>query len=230
MELHELLPFLVLPNIHSLYTLAICTYDFNFNYTSLPDLHHLKGTSKVKFLAWDEADIAFADAIKKIVIPKALERFRWSRQFWCTYSATCHGPFQNLIGKAPLAHKESLKTLDLDIRHHYCSGQRHQGNPQREVEEDEYYKTRTFPNPKDRKMPRDAILIGSLKEFSALNELSMDVISLCGHQSKSISDHGFGFKGVGTLMGDTTNFPIGWVPAPVRMLDVLPLNLETLKL
>ncbi len=200
MEFQFLLPFFAIPSLRSMHTLTAHTFDDEYgNFESL-DLGPLKGTSNVTFLAWDEADITWMDAVKAIAIPRALQGFRWSQEFRCFSVGSCYGPFQHLIGRALGAHKDTLRSLDLDIRHRYCNGQGHPGNPYGTLEG----LRRVYPNAKDRRMPQDGILIGSLKEFSQLRTLSIDATSLCGHQK--------------------------WSPAPIQMIDALPPNLETLNL
>lgn len=141
------------------------------------DLSSLKGTSNIAFLAWDEANIAWMDAAEAIAIPKALESFRWSQNFEGFSPGTCYGPFQSGIGKALLAHKDSLRSLDLDVRHRYCDGEGYPGNPFGTVEA----LRRMYPDAEDNRMPQGGILIGSLREFSTLRELAIDATSLCGH-------------------------------------------------
>lgn len=99
-----------------------------------------------------------------------------------------------------MRHKDTLKTLDLDVRHRYCDGDGHPANPYGTIEQ----LRRTYPDARDNRTPKDGILIGSLKDFLVLKELSIDATSLCGHPK--------------------------WSPAPIKMIDALPPNLEILNL
>ncbi|KAF8861264.1 hypothetical protein BDZ45DRAFT_672048 [Acephala macrosclerotiorum] len=76
MEFQFLLPFLTIPSLHSMYTLSIHTFDDPHGSLQLLDLTPLRSASNDTFLAWDQADITWMDAIKAIAIPKALEGFR----------------------------------------------------------------------------------------------------------------------------------------------------------
>ncbi|KUJ17264.1 uncharacterized protein LY89DRAFT_718006 [Mollisia scopiformis] len=201
LEYETLLPFLALPNLRSVYTLTPYTYTYTQFDSYFYPLNAKPGTSNITFLAWDESQIALDDALKAILIPKSLEGLRWTEDIsGCWNPFFCHGPFHHLIGKALSAHKDSLKMLDLDIRHRYCNGEGHPGNPNTTHEA----LLRLHPNAKERRTPKDGILIGSLKEFSKLTALSIDATALCGHPK--------------------------WAPAPVRMIEALPPNLETLNL
>ncbi len=88
--------------------------------------------------------------------------------------------FENSLGKSLAAHKDTLEDLYFDNRHN-----------------DDYEEAR-------KKAPKDGILIGSLKEYSKLTSLAIDVSSLCGHQK--------------------------WAPSPISLIDSLPPNLEYLTL
>lgn len=200
MEFQFLLPFLSIPSLRSMYTLSIHTFDDPYGNFQHLDLSPLKSTSNITFLAWDEADITWMDAVKGIAIPKALEGFRWSQKFECFSPGSCYAPFQSEIGKALMQHMDSLRALDLDVRHRYCDGEGHPGNPFGTVEA----LRRTYPGAEDNRMPRDGFLIGSLRGFEKLTMLSIDATSLCGHQK--------------------------WSPASTMMIDALPPNLQELNL
>jgi hypothetical protein len=167
-----------------------------------PDIEPYKQKSSITNLVLDEADLFPSDAIKTLSVFKALERFRWSQEFACFSIGSCDAPFHTSIGEALKAHRDTLVDLDLDIRHRYCKDRGHAANP---------YATADYPLPEyiwnpelSIRPPRCAILIGSLTDFTAMRTLSIDATALCGHQQ--------------------------WVPAPVRMVDALPPNLETLNL
>jgi hypothetical protein len=167
-----------------------------------PDIESYRQKSSITHLELDEAGLFPSDAIKILSVFKALERLRWSQEFSCFSTGSCYAPFHTSIGNALKTQRDTLADLDLDIRHRYCKDRGHAANP---------YATADYPLPEyiwnpelSIRPPRDAILIGSLKDFTAMRRLSIDATALCGHQQ--------------------------WVPAPVQMVDALPPNLETLNL
>jgi hypothetical protein len=133
--------------------------------------------------------------------PKPWKSLRWSQEFTCFSIGSCFAPFHNSIGDALGAHKETVD-LDLDIRHRYCKDQGHAANPN--ASPDFRLPSYIWNSEHSTRPPRDAILIGSLREFVAMRTLSIDATALCGHQT--------------------------WAPVPIQMVDALPRGLETLNL
>lgn len=190
-----------LKNLRSIKTLVAHTFLDLDNFPP-PDMQPYMKSSNITHLSLDEADLVPSDAIKILSVPKALESLRWSQELSCFSIGSCFAPFHNTIGDALRAHKETLGDLDLDIRHLYCKDQGHAANPY--AASDHRLPSYIWNSELSIRPPRDAILIGSLREFTAMRTLSIDATALCGHQN--------------------------WVPAPIQLVDVLPPNLEILNL
>ncbi|KAH8672633.1 hypothetical protein BGZ60DRAFT_429955 [Tricladium varicosporioides] len=199
-ELEETWPFIKLPSLKALYTLTAHTYDDLMNFKEV-DFPAVNGNSNITTLVFDEADLAIGDALKALSIPKALETFKWQQQISCYSIGTCYGPFYKYLGQALLQHKNTLGQLELDIRHRYCRGSGHAANPYGTEEQ----RRQLYTNPDEAKRDSNKIiLIGSLKDFIVLRELTIHAEALCGHKD--------------------------WCPASIRMIDALPSSLESLKI
>jgi hypothetical protein len=201
LRLEFILPFMRLKNLRTLRSL-VPHIDMDRDNNPPPDLDSYSQTSGITDLVLYEADLFPGDALKILEIPKALKSLRWTQEFACFSLGSCYAPFHNLIGDTLKAHKNTLVELDLDIRHRYCKDQGHAANQYAAV--DFRLPSYIWNSEQSIRPPRDAILIGSLKDFTFMKTLSIDVTALCGHQN--------------------------WVPAPFRMSDALPPHLETLNL
>lgn len=165
------------------------------------DFPAVKGKSNITTLVFDEADLAISDAIQALSVPKALETFRWQQEIACYSIGTCYGPFYKSLGQALLQHKNTLRELELDIRHKYCREAGHAANPYGTTEQRRGF----YRNSDDIKRdPNEDILIGSLRDFTVLKQLSIHAEALCGHKD--------------------------WCPATIRMINALPSSLETLRI
>jgi hypothetical protein len=159
----------------------------------------LSVTSGLTTLTFDDTELNPKDFIGFISIPKYLKALRWSQQISCFSIGSCMGPFYNIIGSGLTAQKDSLESLDLDIKRLDCSGKGHAFNPEANVEEMmPYYKE----NPENR--TKDRHLIGSLKDFTVLKNLTIEISALCGNEK--------------------------WGFAPQKLVDLLPRSLQTLTL
>ncbi|CZR56412.1 uncharacterized protein PAC_06300 [Phialocephala subalpina] len=180
LDLRSLLPFMYLPNLRSLHTLT--TYIDRNSRNPPVDYAPLKHTSNITHLTYDESALDPFDVISSLSMFKALKSFRWTTEpsgFGCGDGFV---GFQSSFGTALSAHKGTLEELYFDNRHSQNDGQ-----------------ARARQN-----RAKDAILIGSLKEYPRLRKLAIDVNSLVGHQA--------------------------WTPNPIALVDVLPTNLSELTL
>lgn len=202
LELESILPFLKINSLRSVFTLNAHTYDDPYNFPPL-DFNPYFQESNITTLAFDEAMLTPSDAVKCLRIPKALEYFRWAQQISCFSLGSCYAPFHSSIGRALQRHKNTLKHIDLDIRHRYCSEQGHRGNPFGNPESLRSLYGDRIPDCAIRGS-QDAVLIGSFIEYNALQSLSIDATALCGHQN--------------------------WAPAPYMMVHSLPPTLQELTL
>jgi len=190
-----------LKNLRTLRTLLPHT-DMDRDNNPPPDIDSYSQKSGITHLVLDEADLWPSDALKTLKVPKALQSLRWTQEFACFSLGSCYALFHNSIGDTLKAHRDTLVDLDLDIRHRYCKDQGHAANPHAAA--DFQLPSYIWNSEHSIRPPRNAILIGSLKEFTAMKTLSIDATALCGHQN--------------------------WVPAPIHMVDALPPYLETLNL
>ncbi|KAF4622719.1 hypothetical protein G7Y89_g14307 [Cudoniella acicularis] len=129
-------------------------------------------------------------------VPKVLKRFRWSRFFKCYNMYSCNTPFYCGAANALKAYKSTLEILDLDFLRAPCPGEGHAGHPETSKED-------LLPVSRDKYRP-DAHLVGSLKDFERLKELSIDPSALCGDRR--------------------------WGLSPQQLADILPRSLEKLTL
>ncbi|KAK0123829.1 hypothetical protein ONS95_008823 [Cadophora gregata] len=201
MELNQFLPYLLLPSLHTLSLLTPMT-PFNCGNDPDPDLSPYTNKSNITSLTLDESELEPRDTFALLAAAKALTYFRWSQDSHCATSwSGCHAPFHKNIVNALAKHKASLRELDLDLRHTYCNTRGHAANPATTNEGlRKMYGLQTGL----RAVERDSLLIGSLRDFSVLKTLSIDVAALCGHQS--------------------------WVESPTSMVELLPPDLHTLTL
>lgn len=179
LDLRAIFPFMRLPNMRSLYTLT--THMWWERDTSPVDYAALKQTSNITTLSYDESALYSYDVIESLSIFKSLKSFRWTAPSYFWINVDRHfTTFQNLLGTALAAHKETLEEF--------------------------YFDSRQQDDRRGDKPPveKDAILLGSLKEFKKLRSLALNVTSLCGHQK--------------------------FVPSPTPLVELLPPNLETLTL
>ncbi|PVH71710.1 hypothetical protein DL98DRAFT_577237 [Cadophora sp. DSE1049] len=201
MELDQFLPYILLPNLH---TLALLTPMTPINCGSDPDqdLSPYADKSSITSLTLDESELKPRDTFALLAAAKALTYLRWSQDSNCNTSWTgCHAPFHRHIVPALDKHKATLIELDLDLRHTYCNTRGHAANPMTTNEGlREMYGQDTGLRAAD----RDGLLIGSMKDFAVLTMLSIDVAALCGHQN--------------------------WVKSPTPMVELLPPNLHKLTL
>ncbi|KAG4432818.1 hypothetical protein IFR05_011707 [Cadophora sp. M221] len=201
LEINQFAPYLLLPNLH---TLALLTPS-SINGHSEPDetLTPYADKSAITSLTIDESELEPRDTFTLLAAPKALTYLRWSQDSHCQSWGGCRAPFHDLILPALEKHKNSLKELDLDLRHEYCTRPNHVSNPDTSLDDLRALYGDPTP-PRLRVAGKDAVLIGSLKGFDALKRLSIDVAALCGHQR--------------------------WAKSPTSMVEILPPNLHTLNL
>ncbi|KAL2059909.1 hypothetical protein VTL71DRAFT_10064 [Oculimacula yallundae] len=200
LQLHQFAPYLRLPSLH---TLALLTPSSPWDEKddSNPDLSLSLDKSTIKSLTLDESELSTTDTFALLAACKSLTHLRWSQDISC--SGGCGPPFHNLILSALEKHAPSLTDLDLDLRHRYCSSRAHLGNPDTTMESlQALYSAADAANMKV--ALRDSVLIGSLRGFSVLRMLAIDVTALCGHQR--------------------------WIASPTAMVELLPPNLHTLHL
>ncbi|KAH6694988.1 hypothetical protein BKA61DRAFT_662720 [Leptodontidium sp. MPI-SDFR-AT-0119] len=202
LEIYQFRPYLLLPNLH---TLALLTPTSNINGRNEPDTDLTPYTDKcaITSLTLDESELEPCDTFALLAAPKALIYLRWSQDSHCQSWGGCQAPFHDLILPALEKHKPTLKELDLDLRHEYCTRPYHVSNPETSLEN-----LRSFygdPTPPHLRIAnKDAVLIGSLRGFAVLKTLSIDAAALCGHQR--------------------------WARSPTPMVELLPPNLHTLNL
>lgn len=204
LDLKQVFPFMRLPKLKTLYTLTANCFDDPYNFPPI-DYTPLVGTSNLTTLVYDEAELPCQDTISSLSIPKSLQHFRWTGEITCFSIGTCYAPFQDKLGDALRKHKESFESLYLDIRHNFCREAGHHANPHANMAETRRVFSDNFASRWERKRGlKEAVLIGSFKDFRALKSLAIHVTSLVGHQH--------------------------WAVSETSMIDLLPPTLENLTL
>ncbi|KAH7310314.1 hypothetical protein BKA65DRAFT_601223 [Rhexocercosporidium sp. MPI-PUGE-AT-0058] len=203
LETVQFAPYLGLASLHTL-ALLTPTSPPNHDDDDYPDLTLYTNKCAITSLVLDESELETRDTVALLAAPKALTYLRWSQDSHCGSRVGCHAPFHNLILPALEKHKATLEELDLDLRHRYCDGLNHLGNPYTSLENlRALYGESSLPASLQ-VAARDAILIGSLRGFAVLKTLSIDVTALCGHQK--------------------------WMKSPTPLVELLPAKVHTLNL
>jgi hypothetical protein len=165
-----------LKDLRSVHTLTAHTFN---NGNTPPDMQPYVKKSNIACLSLDKADLVPSDALRTLSVPRALESLQWSQELSCFSIGSYFTPFHNLIGDALREHKDTLVYLDLDIRHRYCKVHGHAANPH--AAPDYRLPSHIWNSKHSIRPPRDKILIGSLREYTAMRKLSSDATALCGH-------------------------------------------------
>lgn len=200
-------PFMRLPKLKELYTLTAHCFDDPSNFSPI-DYTPLKNTSSLSTLAFDEAEMPPHDVFGAldIIKPGSLKHFRWSGIGEC-HSAidSCIPPFQAKLGAALKRHKETLEVLELGVIYLFCEGQGHHANPFATFDSIRGVYGESFVQKwQKNRGPKDAIMLGSLKDFTNLKKLVIEANALIGHQD--------------------------WAASPTPLVDLLPPNLEHLEI
>jgi len=161
-------------------------------------LTQLAGSSNITSIIFEDADIDPAIFEALLRVPKVLKSLSVSQDLHCYSFGSCSHPHFKSLGETLRVHKDSLEELDLDLFVRTCKQKGHPSNPNAVPDEmTGIYKS----NPGIR---AGSYWIGSLKEFTVLKSLSIDVTALCGDQN--------------------------WGAAPQKLVEILPESLEALNL
>lgn len=173
-SLQNIIAFMQIKSLRSLYTLTAHTYDDDDNFEPI-DFDLWKGTSNVTTLVLDEAELPPQDVLGLLSIPKALETFRLSQSDGLFGGRKCSVSSNKALGQALRAHKDTLKELAISNHqdHHNDAHRRESayGNEPGSM-------SCSFA-------PHESLLIGSLKDYPVLETLVIDASSICGHQKFS---------------------------------------------
>lgn len=183
LDLRRIFPFFRLPSMKSVHTLTAYIYWDTFPKSPV-DFAPLKHTSNVTTLTYDECALAPFDVLQSLSMFGGLKSFRWTISPSCFASGSAFFGFQSDFGKALSAHIDTLEHLYFDNRFPFDKTHRQ------------------FPAPD--MTDNNAIMIGSLREYSRMRTLAIDDTSLIGHQD--------------------------WARTRSPLSDLLPPNLEELVL
>lgn len=205
LDMKRVFPFMRLPKLQKLYTLTAHYFDDPGNFPPI-DYIPLQNTSALTTLAFDDARLPPHDVFGALNIAQSLKHFRWLGMFRCHNPiGTCIPPFQARLGAALEKHKATLETLELDIRYPFCKGRGHYANPFATTDSIRgVYGDEMVEKWERDRGPKQAILIGSFKEFTSLRDLTIDANSLVGHHD--------------------------WAASPTPLVELLPTSLVSLEL